>query len=150
VEAVAVDAGFHRDGAVEAPLIGGDTQDEVFFGRADGLEAVQVVVDEEEEFGGILVEQDVFVGAQAMEEAIAAGCVLALGGARASGFLSIPAIGLDLGFGGSAGFVSVIHIRVGGHVKPVSTLMLRAARDGQGTGSVQVIEGNGEEIFVKV
>jgi hypothetical protein len=54
-------------------LIGGNAQDQVFFGGADGLEAVQVVVEEEEELFGIFIEQDVFVGAQAVEEAIAAG-----------------------------------------------------------------------------
>ena len=73
LEAVAVDAGFHGEGTVETPLIGGNAQDQVFFGGADGLEAVQVVVEEEEELFGIFIEQDVFVGAQAVEEAIAAG-----------------------------------------------------------------------------
>ena len=34
-QAVAVDAGFHREGAVEAPLIGGDTPDQLFFAVAD-------------------------------------------------------------------------------------------------------------------
>jgi hypothetical protein len=91
VEAVAVDAGFHGEGAVEAPLIGGDAQDQFFFAGADGLEAVQVVVEEEEEeeeeeeLGGILVQQDVFVGAQAVEEAVAA-AVAAGGGFAFSGF----------------------------------------------------------------
>src|ERR1017187_3188073 len=53
---------------VEAALVGGDAQDQVLFAGADGLEAVQVVVEEEKELFGILVEEDMFVGAQAVSE----------------------------------------------------------------------------------
>ena len=82
------------------------------FSSADGLEAVQMVVEEEEELGGIFVEQDVFVGAEAVEEAIAAGCVFAFGSARASRFLCVLAVGVDLGLGGCARLISVFHIRI--------------------------------------
>src|ERR1039458_3110734 len=93
---------------VEAALVGGDAQDQVLFAGADGLEAVQVVVEEEKELFGILVEEDMFVGAQAVEEAIAAGCVFALGGARAGGFLGILAVSIDLGLAGCARFIRII------------------------------------------
>jgi len=109
-DAFAVDAGFHGDGAVEAPLIGGNAEDQFFFGGADGLEAVEVVVDEDEEFGRILVEQDVIVRAQAVDEAIAAGCGFAFVGARARGFLGIASVSVDLGLGGSARFIGIFHI----------------------------------------
>ena len=83
VEAVAVDAGFRGEGAVETPLVVDDAQDQFFFAGADGAEAVQEVLEEEEEFFGVLVEQDVFVGAEAMFEAIAAGCGFTFGCAGA-------------------------------------------------------------------
>jgi len=35
--------------AVEAPLVGGDTQEQVVFAETDGLEEVKVVVDEKED-----------------------------------------------------------------------------------------------------
>ena len=81
----------------------------VFFGGADGLEAVEVVLNAAEEFGGILVEQDVFVGTQAMEEAIAAGCFFTRGGAGASGFFGILAVGIDFRLAGSARLVRILH-----------------------------------------
>ena len=105
LEAVAVDAGFHGEDAMEAPLIGGDAQDQIFFGGADGLEAVQVVVEEDEEFSGVLIEEDMLVGAQAVKEAVAAGGGLACGGAWAGGFLSVAAVGFDSGRAGLARFV---------------------------------------------
>src|ERR1022692_4033499 len=92
---------------VEAALVGGD-----------GLEAVQVVVEEEKELFGILVEEDMFVGAQAVEEAIAAGCAFALGGAWAGRFLGVLPVGVDLGLGGCARFIRIIHMRIGGRVRP--------------------------------
>jgi len=73
------------------------------------LEAVEVVVEEDEELFRVLVEQDVFTGAQAMEKAIAAGCVFALGGARAGGFPGIFAIGLDPGLARFARFIRIFH-----------------------------------------
>jgi hypothetical protein len=68
VEAVAVDAGFHGEDAVETPLVGGDAQDQFLFAGADGAEAIEEVLNEEEEVFGILAGQDVFVGAQAVAE----------------------------------------------------------------------------------
>ena len=148
VEAVAVDAGFRGEGAVEAPLVGGDAQDQFFFAGTDGLEAVQVVVDEEEEFGGVLVEQDVFVGAQSMEEAIAAGCGFAFVCSRTSGFLGVLTVGVDLASVGLRGsFVFSIFVWAGA-CGPVSTLTLWEGRGGFGWHLVQVAESNGAGIFL--
>src|ERR1039457_1858626 len=118
VEAVAVDAGLHGEDTVEAALVGGDAQDQVLFAGAYGLEAVQVVVEEEKELFGILVEEDMFVGTQAVEKAITAGSGFAFGGARAGGFLGVLAVGVDLGLAGGARFIRIIHMRIGGRVRP--------------------------------
>jgi hypothetical protein len=96
MKAVTVDAGFGGEGAAETPLAVGDAQDQSFFGGADGLEAVPVIVEEEQEVFGVLVEQDVFIGAQAVEEAVAAGCVFAFGGAGAGAFLRVFTVGVGL------------------------------------------------------
>jgi hypothetical protein len=111
LEAVAVEAGFHGEGAVETPVRGGEAQDQHFFGVADGLEAVVEVVEENEEIFGVFVEQDVFVGAQAVQETIAAGGSLSGGGAGAGGFFRILTVGVDLGLGRGAGFVGWVHVR---------------------------------------
>ena len=74
LEALPVDAGLHGEGTVEAPLTGGDAHDQFLFALADGAEAVVEVFEEDEEFFGIFVEEEVFVGAQAVDESIAAGC----------------------------------------------------------------------------
>ena len=122
MEAAAVDAGFHGEDAAEAPLIGGDAQDQIFLRGADGLEAVQVVVEEDEEFGRVLVEEDVLVCAQTVKEAVAAGGGLACGGARAGGFLGIAAVGFDSGLAGLARFVWSIHQCGAGGGRPVLSL----------------------------
>ena len=54
-------------------------------------------MEEDEEIFGVLVEQDVFVGAQAVKETIAAGCGFAFGGARTGGFFRVLTVGVDLG-----------------------------------------------------
>src|ERR1035438_9687518 len=77
-----------------------------------------LIVEEGEEVFGILVQQDVFVGTQAAEEAIAAGCGLAFGGAWAGGFLGVPAVGVDLCLGGCARLIRIFHIRFSGRVWP--------------------------------
>jgi hypothetical protein len=110
LKAVAVDAGFHGEGAAEAPLVVRDRQDQHFFGVAHGLEAVVKVLEEDEELFGILVEQDVFVGAQAVDEAVAAGSGFAFGGARAGRFSGVLTVSVDLGLGGDARFVRVARI----------------------------------------
>src|ERR1039458_10216589 len=148
VEAVAVDAGFEGEGAVQAPLVVGDAQDQFFFGGADGAEAIQVIVDEEEELFGVLVEQDVFVGAQAVEEAIAAGCGFAFGCFWASLFLCVPAVGVDLGLAGGAGFIRAFHIHISGRVSPYLAFMLWGANRGFGWQFRQVVENRGEGILV--
>ncbi len=107
---IAVDAGFQGKGAVEAPPQAGDAHDQVLFDGADGLEAVEMVVEAEEELFGILIEHDVFVGAQAVDEAIAAGCGLSRGGTRPGRFLGVFAVGIDLRLARLAGFVWVLHI----------------------------------------
>src|ERR1039457_3780117 len=110
----------------------GDAQDQFFFGGADGAEAIQVIVDEEEELFGVLVEQDVFVGAQAVEEAIAAGCGFAFGCFWASLFLCVPAVGVDLGLAGGAGVIRVFHIHISGRVSPYLAFMLWGANRDSG------------------
>ena len=107
-----------------------------------------MIVEEAEEIFGILVEHDVFVGAQAVEKAITAGSGFAFGGARAGRFLGVLAVGVDLRLGQCAGFVRFFHIGCGGRVWPDSTLMLGAGRGGFGWHFVQVVESNGERIFV--
>jgi hypothetical protein len=46
LKALAVDASFHGDGAIEAPLVIGDTLYQFFFAEADGAEAVVEVFEE--------------------------------------------------------------------------------------------------------
>src|SRR5450755_5053090 len=92
---LAVDTGFEEEGAVEAPLIGGDAHDEGFFAVADGLEAVIEIAEEVEKLFGLLIEEDVLVGAKAVDEAITAGCIFAFGGAGAGGLFRILAIGIQ-------------------------------------------------------
>jgi hypothetical protein len=46
---------YRAERKVEAPLIGGDVHDQFLLGRADGLEAFQMVSEELPEFIGILV-----------------------------------------------------------------------------------------------
>jgi len=113
-EALAVDGGFHGEGAVEAPLIGGDALYQFFFAEADGVEVVAEVLEEEQEFFGIFSGEDMFVARQAVLEAVAAGCVLALGAARAGRSLGILTISVDLGFRRFAGAGRVFHFVVCG------------------------------------
>ena len=63
VEAVAEDAGFHGEDAVETPLIGGDAEDQFFFAFADRVEGIEEVLDEGEEVFGVFAGEDVLVGA---------------------------------------------------------------------------------------
>jgi hypothetical protein len=67
LEALAIDAGFHGEGAVEAPLIGGDAADDHFVAVADGLEAAVEVIEEEENCSESSSSRRLFVGAQAVE-----------------------------------------------------------------------------------
>jgi len=129
MKAVTVDAGFGGEGAAETPLAVGDAQDQSFFGGADGLEAVPVIVEEEQEVFGVLVEQDVFIGAQAVEEAVAAGCVFAFGGAGAGGLFGVLTVGVYLGLG---------------HVA-VSSFMLRGGIWGIRAQFSQVAESTGKK-----
>jgi hypothetical protein len=76
-EAVAEEGRFHGKGVFEAPHIGGDVGDQHFLAFADGAKGIVEVFEEQEEvFGIIVVKQDVFVGAQSVDQAIAAGCGL--------------------------------------------------------------------------
>ena len=114
LEALAVDGGFHGEGAVEAPLIGGDALDQFFFAEADGAEVVVEVLEEEEKLFGIFAGEDMFVARQAVFEAVAAGSALALGAARAGRFLRISTVSVDLGFRRFAGVGRVFHLVVCG------------------------------------
>jgi hypothetical protein len=81
-------------------LIGGDARHQHFFAFADGTEgSVEVFEEDEEIFGTVVSEQDVFVGAQAVNEAIATECGFAFGSARAGRFLGVLTVGVDLGLG---------------------------------------------------
>ncbi len=100
LEALAVESGFHGEDGVEAPFTSGDAQDQLLFGFSDGLEAIDEVLEEEQEVVGIVIEDDVFVGAEAVDQAIAAGFVFAFGGAGTGGFLCVTAIGFYFGLAG--------------------------------------------------
>ncbi len=101
-EALAIDAGFEGKRAAEAPFVGGDTEDQSFLGFADGLEAIDVILEEEKELGGFVVGEDMLVGAQTVHQAIAAGFIFAFRCTGAGGFLCVTAIGLDFGVAGGA------------------------------------------------
>ena len=109
LEAIAEDGSFHGEGAVEAPLSGGDAADEYVFTVADGVEAVAEVLEEGEEFAGVFVKDEVLVGAETMGEAVAAGCSFALVAAGARRFLGVAAIGVDLGLGGGEAVLFIFH-----------------------------------------
>jgi len=88
------------------------------------------------------------VGAQAMEEAIAAGGCLSCCAPRSGRFFRILPIGVDLSLGGFVGFVRIFHIRIGGRCSPVSTLTVWEGGVGGGGHLVQVVKMNGERIFL--
>lgn len=100
LEAFAVEGGFHGEDGVEAPLTGGHAQDEFLFDFADGLKAIDEVLEKEQEVGGVVIKDEVFVGAQSVDETIAAGFGFAFGRAGAGRFLCIAAIGFDSGLAG--------------------------------------------------
>jgi len=91
-------------------MIGGNAQDQQILGFAGGAEAILHILDEILEVVETFVEHEVFGGAQAVEEAIAAGGVFAFGSAWAGGFLRVPAVGVDLGLGGRARLIRIIHV----------------------------------------
>ena len=95
LEALAEDGAFHGWGAVEAPLTGGDAENDVLFDVAHGLEAVAELFEQVEEGGGVFVDDQVLAGAQAVAEAVAAGSGFALGSAGSGGFGGISAIGVE-------------------------------------------------------
>jgi hypothetical protein len=115
--------------------------------RCAGPAVIEVFEEDEEIFGIILVDQDVFVGAQAVEKAIAAGCGFTFGGARTGGFLGVLTVGVDLGLGGSARFVRIFHVRISGRGWPVSTFMLCGRSGGFGWHFWQVVESRRESIL---
>jgi hypothetical protein len=122
-KARAVDALFHSEVAVEAPLICGDARDQHFFGFADGAESIVEAFEEQQEiFGVVAVEQDVFIGAHAVGEAVAAGCGLAGGAGGAGGFLGVLAVGVDACLGEGGGFVRIFHMCDSGQVSPILSL----------------------------
>jgi len=82
-------------GAVEAPLGQGDVQDQFLLGFADGLEALEVVLEEGEEFAGVFGFEEVLVGFGGAGDGVAAGGGLASkeraqnGATRAASILGI-------------------------------------------------------------
>ncbi len=91
-------------------MVSGDAEHQFFLAFADWEEAVEEVVEEGEEVFRILAGEDVFVGAQAMEQVVAAGCGLTFRGARTSRFLRVFAIRSDAGLAGGVLFVPVFHV----------------------------------------
>lgn len=67
------------------------------------MEGIDEVVEEEEEVFGVLAGEEVFVGAEAVGEAIAAGSGLTGRGTGSGRFFRVFAIGVELGGGGLAG-----------------------------------------------
>jgi hypothetical protein len=140
-EALAVDAGFEGKRATEAPFVGGDTEDQSFLGFADGLEAIDVILQQEEELGGFVVGEDMFVGAQTVHQAIAAGFIFAFRCTGAGGFLCVTAIGLDFSVAGGAGgarFGGIFHSCLG--ARRCRSFRLHANR--RGAGDLMVLRAN--------
>jgi hypothetical protein len=122
IQTLAEYAGLHGEGAIEAPLIGGDAGDEHFLGFADWAEGgVEVIEEREEIFRVLVIEQEVFIGAQAVAEAIAAGGGFAFGSAGAGGFFSILTVGEDAGFGEGARIVGIFRYWYWFHVVHVGS-----------------------------
>ena len=137
-EALAVDAGFEGKRATEAPFVGGDAEDQSFLGFADGLEAIDVILEQEEELGGFVVGEDMFVGAQAVHQAIAAGFIFAFRCAGAGGFLCVTAIGLDSRLTDGARFGGIFHSCLA--ARGCRSFRLHATR--RGAGDLMVLRAN--------
>jgi hypothetical protein len=69
-------------------LVEADAQDQVFFGRADGAEAAEEILEEDQELAGIFVVDQVAVGAGWAGDAVAGGCGFAFGGFRTARFFA--------------------------------------------------------------
>jgi len=101
-ETFAVESGFHGEGSLETPVVGRQAEHDLLFGGAARLKTVTVVLENGEEFLRRLVEQKVLVGAQAVDQVIAAGRGFAFRGARTGGFLGVAAIRVDARLAGGA------------------------------------------------
>ena len=123
---------------------GGHAKDQPLFGVAHGLEPLVKIFEEDLGFLGVLVEDDVFIGAQTVKQVIAAGSGFAGGGSGAGGFRGVTAIGVDSRLGCFGFLLSIGHIGDGGRVARDSTLRVGAAGSGAGWQAGQVIEIRGE------
>jgi hypothetical protein len=143
LEAVAKDASFQGDGALQAPLIKADAQDQLFFAFADRTEAAEEVLEEEHEDAGIIVVEQVLVGARGAGDAVAAGFGFAFGGSGSGRLFRILAVGVDLSFSG--------HVDVSGRVcGPTSIPCYAAGLRGAGSVLAQVVESTGKMGFARL
>jgi hypothetical protein len=121
------------DGELDTGLVAGEVGDGIgthsqhFFAFAGGAEDFVEVLEEQEEIFGILVKQDVFVGALAMREAIAPGCGLCL---RRCGPVDFRAFThcvdeASVRVGGSLVFVICLLAGVGGAILSLTYYWLR-------------------------
>lgn len=108
-EAVAVESGFEGDGAMQAPMGEGDAEDQALFGAAYGLEAVEMLLEDFEQFAGIFRFHEVLAGARRAGDSVAAGCGFAFGGAGAGGMRRVAAVGVSLRIRGCAWIVWIGH-----------------------------------------
>jgi hypothetical protein len=97
------EGGFDAGIAAEAPLGGDHLIDEVGLDGVGGLEAEEVAFAEEVESGRVLVvEEEVFVGAEAVGGTVAGGDGLAGGGDGTGGLVAVAAGGRELFLGAFA------------------------------------------------
>jgi hypothetical protein len=93
------DVGFDPAVAAEEPLVVDEGIEEGALGRGGGNVLVGERRFEGFEFGGVLVPYDHGIAVEAGFQGVAAGCGLALDGARAGGELGVAAVGRELFFG---------------------------------------------------
>lgn len=90
------DAGFQGHEVAEAPVGRCHAFDEAFLGLRGRPPLGAEALEEVGEIGRIFAGEEVLLGGQAVNEAIAAGPVLALRGARPGGLLRVTPIGVYL------------------------------------------------------
>ncbi len=94
--AIGEQAGFHAEMALEAPLAGGDLEDEGLLDGVGRLERSVEGLEETLEVGRILAGDDEGLRGESVTERVFRGPGLARGGAGSGGFRCVAAIGRDL------------------------------------------------------